>query len=300
MLLSAYACFAVTGDHRGGAGGLRQDGSDRGPGSVRGFRLGGGGDAAGADPGSLSRPGARAARRGCCMKAGWSGCSDSRKPSSPRRRTRWIINLGSKFRKPGSIAFWKRRWAGWCWRNLACWFFPPALSSSTRGTRRCWSALASPLGENGVIGPGLHFKLPWPIDRTTVYHTERIQTFHRRRRTGDKAETIAWAVTHAKEENFLVASRESNAEALQPIAIGRRQKPAGQPAVREHPGAISDHQSGDLGLHQQRPGSAAQEHRRTRRGALSGERGLGRLDGAGRAAAARGVAQTTSRSKPTR
>ena len=34
-----------------------------------------------------------------------------------------------------------------------------------------------PMGENGVIGPGLHFKLPWPIDQTIVYHTEQMQTF---------------------------------------------------------------------------------------------------------------------------
>ncbi len=70
-----------------------------------------------------------------------------------------------------------------------------------------------PLGENGVIGTGLHFKLPWPIDRTTLYHTERIQSFI----VGAEPEpgqTIAWAVIHGKEENFLVPSRELNPEAL--------------------------------------------------------------------------------------
>jgi regulator of protease activity HflC (stomatin/prohibitin superfamily) len=62
-----------------------------------------------------------------------------------------------------------------------------------------------PLGENGVIGPGLHFKLPWPIDQAHVYHTERVQSFI----VGAEPEpgqTIAWAVSHAKEQNFLVAS----------------------------------------------------------------------------------------------
>jgi membrane protease subunit HflK len=66
-----------------------------------------------------------------------------------------------------------------------------------------------PLGDNGVIGPGLHLKLPWPIDRTTNYHTELIQSFI----VGAEPETsatIAWATTHAKETNYLVASRELN------------------------------------------------------------------------------------------
>jgi modulator of FtsH protease HflK len=62
-----------------------------------------------------------------------------------------------------------------------------------------------PLGQNGVIGPGLHLKLPWPIDQTITYHTKQVQTFI----VGAEPEvrsTIVWTVTHAKEENFLVAS----------------------------------------------------------------------------------------------
>jgi regulator of protease activity HflC (stomatin/prohibitin superfamily) len=66
-----------------------------------------------------------------------------------------------------------------------------------------------PLGEDGVIGPGLHLKLPWPIDQTITYHTEQVQTFI----VGAEPEarsTIVWTVTHAKEENFLVATREKD------------------------------------------------------------------------------------------
>jgi regulator of protease activity HflC (stomatin/prohibitin superfamily) len=62
-----------------------------------------------------------------------------------------------------------------------------------------------PLGRDGIIGPGLHLKLPWPIDRTTVYHTKQIQKFI----VGAEPEsrdTIVWAKAHASEENFLVAS----------------------------------------------------------------------------------------------
>lgn len=62
-----------------------------------------------------------------------------------------------------------------------------------------------PLGDNGVIGPGLHFKLPWPIDETTNYHTQQVQRFI----VGavpDDSKTIVWDKAHGKEDNFLVGS----------------------------------------------------------------------------------------------
>jgi regulator of protease activity HflC (stomatin/prohibitin superfamily) len=68
-----------------------------------------------------------------------------------------------------------------------------------------------PLGNNGVIGPGLHLKLPWPIDRAIPYHTQIIQSFIVGAEP-EMSETVAWAATHAKETNYLVASRELNAE----------------------------------------------------------------------------------------
>jgi regulator of protease activity HflC (stomatin/prohibitin superfamily) len=68
-----------------------------------------------------------------------------------------------------------------------------------------------PLGQDGVIGPGLHVKLPWPIDQVKVFHTEQIQRFI----VGadpETSDTIAWATPHAKEDNFLIASRDLNPE----------------------------------------------------------------------------------------
>jgi len=66
-----------------------------------------------------------------------------------------------------------------------------------------------PLGEEGVIGPGLHMKMPWPIDWTTNYHTEQIQRFIIGAEP-DPSPTIAWAKAHSTEENFLVASQFTN------------------------------------------------------------------------------------------
>jgi membrane protease subunit HflK len=75
------------------------------------------------------------------------------------------------------------------------------------GDEALWERFGRPMGNDGVIGPGLHLKLPWPIDKTTVYHTEQIQKFI----VGavpDNSSTIVWTKAHGKEENFLVASRE--------------------------------------------------------------------------------------------
>lgn len=73
------------------------------------------------------------------------------------------------------------------------------------GDEALWERFGRPLGDNGVIGPGLHFKLPWPIDETTNYHTQQVQRFI----VGaipDDSRTIVWDKAHGKEDNFLVGS----------------------------------------------------------------------------------------------
>ncbi|HWD92408.1 MAG TPA: SPFH domain-containing protein [Verrucomicrobiae bacterium] len=69
---------------------------------------------------------------------------------------------------------------------------------------------------NAILGPGGHLKWPWPIDKVYRYRTEEIQSFI----VGSQPDpaltnqnTILWTVTHAKEENFLVANRDQNASA---------------------------------------------------------------------------------------
>jgi membrane protease subunit HflK len=91
------------------------------------------------------------------------------------------------------------------------------------GDQALLECFGKPMGQRGVVGPGLHLKPPWPIGWTTNFHTEQVQTFLVGAEP-EKTETIAWAVGHAKEQNFLVASRESTPEAS-----------AGQPAVAKSP-----------------------------------------------------------------
>lgn len=74
-------------------------------------------------------------------------------------------------------------------------------------------ALQERFGKRGtVLEPGLHFKLPWPIDQVHRYPTRQIQSFvigivHDPDK--EKEKTLLWTVKHYKEEfHLLVASRD--------------------------------------------------------------------------------------------
>ena len=66
--------------------------------------------------------------------------------------------------------------------------------------------------ERTVLGPGPHFKLPWPVDEVYRFQTGRVQSFNvgfvpDPARANDP--TVLWTIQHYKEEyNLLVASRE--------------------------------------------------------------------------------------------
>ncbi len=73
-----------------------------------------------------------------------------------------------------------------------------------------------PLPGREVLEPGLHFKLPWPIDAVYRERTREVRRFlvgivesDEEVESHEEARTILWSVAHAKEEaNMLVASRE--------------------------------------------------------------------------------------------
>ncbi len=75
------------------------------------------------------------------------------------------------------------------------------------GQQALLERFGAPVAGREVIGPGLHFKLPWPIDQAHTYATERIQSFI----VGAEPETnstVLWSVPHAQEEIFPIASRD--------------------------------------------------------------------------------------------
>lgn len=72
-----------------------------------------------------------------------------------------------------------------------------------------------PAREDNILNPGLHLKMPWPVDKVYRFHTDKIQSF----RVGtpadeDHGKVITWNVKHEDEPvNLMVASRDSQAVA---------------------------------------------------------------------------------------
>ncbi|MGC3961584.1 MAG: SPFH domain-containing protein [Verrucomicrobiota bacterium] len=68
-----------------------------------------------------------------------------------------------------------------------------------------------PLAGNNVLGPGAHFKMPWPMDQVYRYRTEEIQTLRvgsALKEDDHDKKVVLWNVSHVKEEiNYLVANR---------------------------------------------------------------------------------------------
>jgi membrane protease subunit HflK len=79
------------------------------------------------------------------------------------------------------------------------------------GEQALLERFGSPVAGRMLLGPGAHFKWPWPVDKVYRYRTEQIQTFD----VGftpdperEKEPAVLWAYAHAKEDNFLIANRE--------------------------------------------------------------------------------------------
>jgi membrane protease subunit HflK len=73
-----------------------------------------------------------------------------------------------------------------------------------------------PVAGREVLGPGLHFKWPWPMDKTYRYRTEQVQTLDvglepEKHEEGMPGGAVLWTVGHGNEDNFLVAKRERSA-----------------------------------------------------------------------------------------
>ena len=71
-----------------------------------------------------------------------------------------------------------------------------------------------PVAGRTPLGPGPHFKFPWPIDQAYRYPTDRIQSFiigsePDPKQAGNKL--VLWASPHLDEQNFLVANRDLDA-----------------------------------------------------------------------------------------
>ncbi len=74
-----------------------------------------------------------------------------------------------------------------------------------------------------MLGPGPHFKWPWPIDKVYRYETAQIHTFKMglvQSAEQEQQRVMVWTRTHAQEEfNMLVASSSTNDEQTVPVNL---------------------------------------------------------------------------------
>lgn len=85
-----------------------------------------------------------------------------------------------------------------------------------------------PVAKRSPLGPGAHFKWPWPIDSVYRFQTEQIQTFDigfSHDPNLEKGPVVLWATAHRNETNFLVASREQTLAPVTNIVSGKRTPP---------------------------------------------------------------------------
>ena len=78
------------------------------------------------------------------------------------------------------------------------------------------------------LGPGAHFKWPWPIDRVYRFRAEQIQTFHvgfAEEAGGERERYVLWNQGHRNETNFLVANRLQVSQEVTNEVAGRRTPP---------------------------------------------------------------------------
>ena len=96
------------------------------------------------------------------------------------------------------------------------------------GERGLLERFGKPVEGRTQLDPGAHLKMPWPVDQVYRYRTEQIQSFNVGFTPDPKTEnqsTVLWTVAHTKEENFLVANRETVSLQDTNDTAGRRTPP---------------------------------------------------------------------------
>jgi modulator of FtsH protease HflK len=88
------------------------------------------------------------------------------------------------------------------------------------------------MGEGAVLEPGLHVKLPWPVDKVYRFRTREIQSFN----IGfvpedeDTEKAVVWTGKHYKDEsNWLVASR--NVNTVESVNLGNTNNAANERGI---------------------------------------------------------------------
>ncbi|MBL9135274.1 MAG: protease modulator HflK [Verrucomicrobiales bacterium] len=109
-----------------------------------------------------------------------------------------------------------QRAAGWMiLGQLAILLLSTCVTFIDAGEQALLERFGRPVAGREVLGPGIHFKLPWPIDEVYRERTLEVRSFligiieEDDPKKREEHKTIVWTTSHAKEEfNMLVGSRD--------------------------------------------------------------------------------------------
>jgi membrane protease subunit HflK len=96
------------------------------------------------------------------------------------------------------------------------------------GEQALLERFGSPVAGRTLLEPGAHLKWPWPIDKVYRFRTEQIQTLEvgpTEEAAMEREPIVLWTVAHSKEDNFLVANRETSTDDTTNQVSGRRIPP---------------------------------------------------------------------------
>ncbi len=111
--------------------------------------------------------------------------------------------------------------------QVAILFLSTSFVFIETGEQALLERFGKPVTGREVLNPGMHVKLPWPMDKVYRYRTEQIQSFVIGvvPEEGEHEEkTVVWSVAHEKEENLIVASHDhavasTNADKSPPVNL---------------------------------------------------------------------------------
>jgi membrane protease subunit HflK len=96
------------------------------------------------------------------------------------------------------------------------------------GEQALLERFGSPVAGRALLEPGAHLKWPWPIDKVYRFRTEQIQTLEvgpTEEAPTEREPAVLWTVAHSKEDNFLVANRDTSTDDTTNQISGRRIPP---------------------------------------------------------------------------
>ena len=96
------------------------------------------------------------------------------------------------------------------------------------GERGLLERSGKPVAGRAELAPGIHFKLPFPVDKVHRFRTEQVQVFT----IGSQPDpnqagqtVVVWNQAHTKEEQFLVANKDQASVDTANKAVGKRTPP---------------------------------------------------------------------------